>query len=60
MPNKKDTDSTYYLNAELPVEFSVEMSDGIFEIGNKQLLHFGSQENNSRRKSNNIFLLFCR
>ena len=49
MPNKKDTDSTYYLNAELPVEFSVEMSDGIFEISNKQLLHFGSQGNNSRR-----------
>jgi len=49
MPNKKDTDSTYYLNTELPVEFSIEMSDGIFDISNKQLLHFGFQGNNARR-----------
>ena len=45
----KDSNKVFYLNAELPVNFSMKISSGIFDIGNSELLSFGTQGVNSRR-----------
>ena len=45
----KDRESVYYLNAELAVDFSIEISSGVFDTSNKELLYFGSQGPSARR-----------
>jgi 2-epi-5-epi-valiolone synthase len=45
----KDSNKVFYLNTELPVNFSIKISPGIFDIGNSELLSFGTQGVNSRR-----------
>ena len=45
----KDRDGVYYLNAKLPVDFSIEISSGVFDTSNKELLYFGYQGPSARR-----------
>ena len=45
----KDREGVYYLNAKLPVDFSIEIFSGVFDTSNKELLYFGYQGPSARR-----------
>jgi len=47
--NMKDSEEIYYLKTALPIEFSIQISPGIFDINNRNLLSFGDQSENARR-----------
>ena len=49
MSNPRDTDSVFFLNTELPVDFSIELSNDVFNPNNKDLLSYGFLGSNARR-----------
>jgi len=49
MSNLSDTKNIFFLNTELPVNFSIELSNDIFNPNNKDLLSYGVLGLNARR-----------
>ena len=49
MSNIRDTENVFFLNTELPVDFSIELSNDIFNPKNKDLLRYGILGPNARR-----------